>query len=165
MTGVPRTEVPFAPACAGGVSAGIGGWAQDGAELNLRRLGPGPSRKLIAVLETGKDTVKAAPELAITRPHGQAPHQGAGAREVVFVETSVQPTSRGSLPPVVLAWPPCGLERHEPPREHEQRQVRVDRVGIVESLASPQTIEAYEGFFHRGDGTAFPVLMQAMGTA
>jgi putative intracellular protease/amidase len=30
-------------------------------------------------------------------------------------------------------------------------------------LASESTLEAYEGFFHRGDPTAFPVLMQAQG--
>ena len=28
-------------------------------------------------------------------------------------------------------------------------------------LASPRMLEAYEGFFHRADATAFPVLMQA----
>lgn len=32
-------------------------------------------------------------------------------------------------------------------------------------VASPQTLEAYEGFFHRADPAAFPVLLQAMGTA
>jgi hypothetical protein len=32
-------------------------------------------------------------------------------------------------------------------------------------LASPETLDAYEGVYHRADPAAFPTLMQAQGAA
>src|SRR5262245_40057956 len=50
LTGVPRARAPFAPASAGGVSAGIGGWARDRACQSQYCSGrPDRAQKLIAV--------------------------------------------------------------------------------------------------------------------
>src|SRR3954471_14117480 len=47
-TGVPGARAPFAPAVAGGVSAGIGGWARDGAAAEDTRSGGQDSARIMA---------------------------------------------------------------------------------------------------------------------